>query len=102
MLEGAVVRPVQCVTVSGLISKNRISKIDLLKVDVEGDELEVLKGVKDSDWGKIEQVVLEVHDEPGRLNAIRRLLSSQGFAVCVEQDDELAYLGNYMCYAYRS
>ncbi len=34
----------------------QIANVDLLKVDVEGDELAVLHGVNDEDWPKIRQV----------------------------------------------
>lgn len=33
-----------------------LTKVDLLKVDVEGDELAVLRGISDDDWPKIQQV----------------------------------------------
>ena len=32
------------------------------KVDVEGDELEVLLSLDGSDWEKVKQVVVKVHD----------------------------------------
>lgn len=31
-------------------------------VQVEGEELEVLKGLDAADWGRVHQVALEVHD----------------------------------------
>ncbi len=34
--------------------------MDLLKVDVEGAELDVLRGVDPQDWARIRQVVVEV------------------------------------------
>lgn len=64
-----------------------------------GDELDVLRGVMQPDWSLIQQVVLEAHNEPGRLAEIRQLLSGQGFAVFVDVDEELGRLGNYMVYA---
>jgi hypothetical protein len=36
--------------------------IHLLKVDVEGEELAVLRSLDDQDWSKVDQVVLEIHD----------------------------------------
>ncbi|CAM9464824.1 unnamed protein product [Scytosiphon promiscuus] len=64
-----------------------ISTVDLLKVDVEGDELAVLHGIDDEDWPKIRQVALEVHDVDGRLAATVDLLKSEPAAfdeVCWE------------------
>ncbi|MEM8968581.1 MAG: FkbM family methyltransferase, partial [Bacteroidota bacterium] len=40
-------------TVSEVIRENQVCKIDLLKVDVEGSELDVLRGIDQEDWGKI-------------------------------------------------
>jgi len=53
--------------------------IDLLKVDVEGGELDVLRGVDDADWPRIAHVVAEVHDVDGRLDAVVGLLRERGF-----------------------
>eukprot|EP00903_Cladosiphon_okamuranus_P007602 g7373.t1 len=64
-----------------------IATVDLLKVDVEGDELAVLHGIDDDDWPKIRQVALEVHDVEGRLAAVVGLLKSKPAAfdeVCWE------------------
>ena len=62
MLSGArvVKRPV--VTVSDLIEKHGLDSVDLLKIDVERAELDVLNGVDDRDWSKIQRVHLECHD----------------------------------------
>jgi hypothetical protein len=38
------------------------SRIDLLKVDVEGEELAVLQGLDTAGWQRVQQVVVEVHD----------------------------------------
>jgi hypothetical protein len=38
------------------------SMIDMLKVDVEGEELAVLQGLDTSGWQRVQQVVVEVHD----------------------------------------
>ena len=43
--------------VSGLIAAHGLKRIDLLKIDVEGDELQVLQGVAQQDWDSIKQVV---------------------------------------------
>jgi FkbM family methyltransferase len=39
-------------------------KVDLLKVDVEGEELAVLQGLDAAGWQRVQQVVVEVHDIP--------------------------------------
>ncbi len=57
--------------------------VDLLKVDVEGGELDVLLGIDAAHWPLIRQVILEAHDFNGRLAAICDLLSSHGLEPAV-------------------
>ncbi len=58
--------------------------VDLLKIDVEGAELDVLRGIDDEHWPLIQHVVLEAQDLGGRLAAIRTLLAGRGFTVDVQ------------------
>lgn len=58
-----------------------VTAVDLLKIDVEGAELDVLRGIADAEWPLIAQVVAEVHDIDGRLDDVLGLLSARGF-VC--------------------
>lgn len=64
---------------SHVIEEHQVDRIDLLKIDCEGAELSVIKGIGDQDWPKIQSMVVEVHDENGRLDFIRNLLVEQGF-----------------------
>jgi FkbM family methyltransferase len=73
-------------TLSEVIRDEGVRKIDLLKIDVEKGELEVLSGIDDADWPKIQQIVMEVHDLDGRVRQVTELLSRHGFAVNVQQD----------------
>jgi len=57
--------------------------VDLLKVDVEGDELDVLLGIDDAHWPLIRQAIMEVQDYQGRLGAVCDLLASHGLAPAV-------------------
>ncbi len=66
-------------TVSEIIQETGVSKIDLLKIDCEGAELLVLEGISDAHWSSIRQIVVEVHDENGRLEKLTALLRSRGF-----------------------
>lgn len=74
-------RPIECKlsTLSNVIRDEKIEKIDLLKIDVEKAELDVLNGISDSDWQKINALVIEVHDIADRENTIRNLLRQHGF-----------------------
>ena len=74
-------------TLSEAIGENNIDRIDLLKIDVQKSELDVLQGIKENDWQKIQQIVIEVHDVEGRLEQITNLLKNQGYRVVSEQEN---------------
>ncbi|SFS90755.1 FkbM family methyltransferase [Saccharopolyspora flava] len=77
-------------------------RIDLLKVDVEGAELEVLQGLDEPDWQRIQQCVLEVQDFDDRLNTILELLHTHGFTTTVEPAPDIPEtLRQSMVYAIR-
>jgi len=72
--------PVECrlENISKVIADESVERIDLLKIDVEGAELDVLSGIAEADWRKIHQAVIEVHDVDGRLETVRDLLAHRG------------------------
>lgn len=72
---------------SDVMAEQRVSSIDLLKVDVQKAELEVLQGIADADWPKIRQLAVEVHDTQGRLAQMRALLEARGYSVLSVQDE---------------
>jgi FkbM family methyltransferase len=74
--------------------------IDLVKIDVEGAEHDVLTGIDEADWGRIQQLVAEVHDLDGELAAVRGLLESKGFDVSTPEG-ALSPLKTYTVYARR-
>lgn len=53
-------------------------RIDYLKIDVEGAELDVLLGIRDDHWALVDQVVIEVHNTQGRLQVVTDLLRDKG------------------------
>ena len=56
-------------------------RVDLLKIDVEGAEIEIAEGAAAGCWEKIERVVVEYHDllRPGCLERVSQLLRSRGY-----------------------
>lgn len=89
-------------TVSDVIRDENLSKIDLLKVDVEKSEHEVLAGIAPGDWPKIRQVILEVHDIDGRVAALGKQLTDLGYTVYTEQDPMMKNTPIFSIYARRS
>ncbi|HEX6719614.1 MAG TPA: FkbM family methyltransferase, partial [Pyrinomonadaceae bacterium] len=89
-------------TLSEVMREHNVKRIDLLKIDVEKSELDVLKGIGPSEWNKIHQLVIEVHDLDGRLEEVTTLLRERGFEMTVEQDEWLRHTGLYNIYARRA
>jgi FkbM family methyltransferase len=99
---GAVSFTCELRTVSQIMREAKLSRIDLLKVDCEGAELEVLLGIEPADWPHIGAVVAEVHDLEGRLGVVRDLLLTQGFTkLAVEQEGGMEDTGLYNIFATR-
>lgn len=64
--------------------KNKIKKISVLKMDIEGGEYEMLEGMTDHDFFLVENLVLEYHDSPEKNHKmLERLLRQRGFSVQV-------------------
>ncbi len=88
-------------TLSSVFREESLGQVDLLKVDVEKAELDVLRGVEESDWPRIRQVVAEVHDLHARASTLARMLDGHGFSVHVDQEPEWAGTPMRMLYATR-
>jgi FkbM family methyltransferase len=88
------------ISVSDLISQENLRRVDLLKVDAEGMELAVLRGIAPLDWPRVRQLVAEVHDvvegSSGRLAQVLALLQSHSFECRVVPT---APEGNVLVYA---
>ena len=92
---------------SDVMREEGVERIDLLKIDVERAEEEVLGGIEEEDWEKIDQIVMEAHDEdvsgrPGRVRVIVEELERRGYEVGLEEDEHLRGTGLYNLYARRA
>lgn len=85
-----------------VIAETKVARIDLLKIDVQKCEHEVLAGLRDDDWPRIQQIAIEVHDIQGRLAQLSGLLSQRGYRVVAEQDPLYAGTNIHNLYATRS
>jgi amino acid adenylation domain-containing protein/FkbM family methyltransferase len=92
---------------SEVMREEGIERINLLKIGAQRAELDILKGIDESDWEKIDQIVLEVDEgDPqsgeGRVARLLEQLQGKGFATVVEEDETLAGAGRYNLYAKRN
>jgi FkbH-like protein/FkbM family methyltransferase len=89
-------------TISEIIREHQIERIDLLKIDAEKSEANIIAGIADSDWLKIDQIVMEIHDPTGE--AVRRLtelLTRKGYRCAVGQEKLLEHSGLFNLFATR-
>lgn len=93
---------VPALTVADLLSPYEGRHVGVLKVDVEGAELEVLRGLSPENWNAIRYVVAEVHDVDGRLEAVTALLVSAGLSVATAQPSTLRGTQLYLVDAART
>ena len=78
---------VQAVTLTDIITENRIARIDYLKVDVEGAEYDILLNCPAGTLSKIQRIVMEYHEFEGdhrNHNHLVNFLKSHDFHVAVE------------------
>ena len=71
-------------TISNFIIKNNIPHIDILKIDTEGYEYNILKGIKKTDFNKINFIYFEHHydlmiEKNYKFSDIDRLLNENNF-----------------------
>jgi len=107
LMEGKLDDPRKCsialMSLDDLIEEQDLSRIDLLKIDAEGCESEILKGISPINWPKIRQIVIEVHESQGfGVGEIVALLEMKNFRVFVEQENNFRSTGIYNLYAHRS
>ena len=89
-------------SVSDIIRENHIEKIDLLKIDAEKSEWDILQGIGQRDWPRIDQLVIEIHDRTRETVArIERLLIAKGYRCAVDEEQLLEDSGLFNLYATR-
>ena len=72
--------PVRVQILSEVLRRERIERVDYLKVDVEGAEMDVIGGIEDQHWPVISQIAMEVAPANKRqLPLLTSRLHSLGF-----------------------
>lgn len=94
--------PARLTTIDAFLNENKVLRIDVLKIDVEGFELEVIRGARQAlKDGKVKIVQFERHTDEMRENTypvIHELLDSFGFVKLVEIKHQF---GNFFEVLYR-
>ncbi len=80
---------VSCVTLSDILAKEAIERVDLLKMDCEGAEYDIFDAADDELWSRLPAIVMETHRIEGRSPAeLKSRLQSQAYHTT---DSELLY-----------
>ena len=79
-------------TLSRVMREQGVTAIDLLKVDTEGNELDVLRGIDRSQWPRIRQVLVELHNDEADRELIAAHVEEHGFEVVVETTDQRLHM----------
>lgn len=93
-------QPIQLRSLSNIFEEEQITRVDLLKINVEKSELDVLRGIRDVHWPLIKQIVLEV-DLAKNLDPIAALLEQHGFTSITVQEPLLGGTELFYVYAAR-
>lgn len=76
--------PVQGDTLDGILKENKIEKVDVIKIDVEGAEIEALKG-SNLALDQARKVIVEVHaddvNDYGGFDVVKKILEDKNFSV---------------------
>jgi FkbM family methyltransferase len=87
---------VEGISLSDFLLKNKLSRISLLKMDIEGGEYDVLENLPKDDWRKFENILLEYHDLPEKNHQqLAELIRRNGFSLEIfssHYDKKLGYM----------
>ncbi|MBT2393896.1 amino acid adenylation domain-containing protein [Streptomyces sp. ISL-1] len=94
----ATLHEVETTDLSSLLERLSVERVDLLKINTEGAELSVIRGIRPEHWKLIRQVCLEVEHSRVVGPEIERILTDARFTVhsvndwSVGEDADVAYL----------
>ncbi len=95
-------RPCRLSNISTYMQDHDIKRINLLKIDAENYEKEVLSGIDQEDWSRIDQITMEMHpnykDCEQNAQDVKDMLSSNGYTWSI---GDLDAVGCYNLYASR-
>ena len=80
-VDGGTEEEVRAVSLAEAVAMTGATAVDLLKIDIEGAEIEVVEGADAATWAKVRRVVIEYHDlfRPGCRDRVVNVLKANGF-----------------------
>ncbi len=87
-------------TLSGVLQRTGVDRIHLLKINAEKSEVDILHGIEDSDWQRIDQIVIKA-DHMANLPVLGKLLEENGYDFVVHQEAVLKGTELHSIYAVR-
>ena len=92
---GANTIEVQAITLRQVFDEHGLDRCDFLKMDIEGGEYAILRGVDAHLLKRVQRIALEYHDNTpaGQHDELVRLLQSHGFQVQAQPNPAHDYLG---------
>jgi FkbM family methyltransferase len=94
-------RPCTLDTLPAIIARLGLSRIDLLKLDIEGSEVAALSGLDAATWPMVRRAVIEVDDAAGELDRVLAMLAGNGMATAVVQPAALTDSKLFLVHARR-
>jgi FkbM family methyltransferase len=89
------------VRLSDVIDQEQVTRIDLLKIDVEGAEFDCMAGIESRHWPLVRQAIIEVHEGEEACERMDRLLIEQGFQTHRFQQAPDVFSRHWLIYARR-
>ncbi len=91
---------VHATTLEHIFKKNRLEKVELIKIDAEGSEFNILYNTPDDIFKKIENMFIEYHDWTPEQNhmELREFLLNKGFKVEKYPNNKIKELGFFWCH----
>ena len=75
---------VPLMTLDYLIERHKFPKVDLLKLDIEGSEIDALQSGSET-LRRTQTIIVETHEPHSSLELIQDILGPHGFAACSER-----------------
>jgi FkbM family methyltransferase len=93
------IQPVQTITLERIFTKNRLDRVDLLKLDCEGSEFKIIYSAPKEIFSKIDNIFLEYHNWVPNENSdkLKNHLANLGYTVQKFPNPKMPELGFLWC-----